>query len=336
MSRNLFAKTFLFALLVIFASAGVVRCGTSGWLGVEVQELDDSLKEALDYKGDGVLVKEVYEDSPASKGGLSAGDIISKLGSEEVEDLGGFVEMVRESETGSMVDVTVVRKGKKKVLKIEIGERETSEHCGKFGKHFKGFKSLKFSSRAYLGVKIEDLTEELGEYFGTSEGALVMSVVEDSPATAAGFKTGDVIREIDGSRIHDANDVFEVLEHKEGGEEVDVLIVRKGREQTLKVTLDEHKGKAIFKCIPGGGGHKNLQCEPGASWHGMPNMEDFDIDLHLGNLGEYLDSEEFEKDIEAKVHIIEGLSEKKIEVLKEKLEELGEKLKEMEKKLSKN
>jgi len=334
MNRKLFARMFLLTLLVVFAVPGQMLCGTRGWLGVEVQELDKALKEALDYQGDGVLVKEVYEDSPAGKAGLSAGDIISRLGSEDVKSLKEFVDMVAESEPGSKVDVTVMRKGKKKTLKVEIGEREKSEDFSTFGKHFKGLKSLKCSSRAYLGVKLEDLTEELGEYFGSSEGALVMSVLDDSPAATAGFRAGDVIREIDGTRIHDASDVIEVLEHKEGGEEVEVMVVRKNREQTLKVTLEEHSGKDFFGSFPGTGGHKFLFNKPGGSFHGVPDLGD--IDIYLDDLGDYLDSEDFEKDLQGKIHVIEGMSKEKIEALEKKIDQLGEKLKDLEKKLSKN
>jgi len=70
MNKHLFVSVLLLPLLVAVLIPQSARCDEDGWLGVEVKKLDESLQEALDYKGDGLLVQEVHDESPASKGGI--------------------------------------------------------------------------------------------------------------------------------------------------------------------------------------------------------------------------------------------------------------------------
>jgi membrane-associated protease RseP (regulator of RpoE activity) len=335
MKRGLFVSIALCVLLVALTSPEVAMSGTRGWLGVQIEELDDSLKEALDYKGDGILVKEVFEDSPASKSGLQAGDIITGFGGESVKSLSEFVDMVREGEPGSKVKISVVRKGKQKNIEAELGESEEKEFLGDFGKQFKGLKKLKVKTRPCLGVRIEDLSGDLGGYFDTKDGALVMSVMEDCPAGRAEMKAGDVIKEIDGTRIHDVDDVIEVLEHKKEGDEIKIKVVRKGRENELTAKLEGCKGCKGTCCRFSGDQHFFLRSHGDGHCWVSPGFGDFDIEMDLEGLEEYIDSEDFKKGIEKKVHIIGDLSEEKLKELEKSMEKLKEELKEMKKKLEK-
>ena len=61
-----------------------------------------------------------------------------------------------------------------------------------------------FYGRARLGVGVQDLTEQLGDYFGTSQGALVTAVDDNTPAKEAGLKAGDVITKINGEAVRDS------------------------------------------------------------------------------------------------------------------------------------
>lgn len=327
MNKTAFVSFFVILLLLTLTHPPSTASAESGWLGVQVKELDESLREALDFKGEGVLVQEVFEDSPASEGGLLAGDIITSFAGEEVDELEDFVDMVRDTEPGSEVKIVVIRKGKKKDLEVKIGESEEPEIFRKFGKKFKGLKL--YGPRACLGVRVEDLSEDLGEYFKTSEGALVMSVAEDSPASRAGIKAGDVLMEIGGSKIHDADDVFEVISHKKGGDEVEVKALRKGKEKSFEVSLKECEKHGWL-----GGGHHGkgryyLQGPHGGCCMMIPELGDIEIELE--DLGDYFSGEDFEKDIE----ILGELSSERLEELEEGLEELREELKELKESLKK-
>lgn len=98
---------------------------------------------------------------------------------------------------------------------------------------------------AWLGVQVRELGEQLGAYFGAKDGgALVESVVEDSPAQKAGFQAGDVILALDGEKVADPDDVISTVRGKEKGDTIEARVLRKGKEMTLKAELAEREGGA--------------------------------------------------------------------------------------------
>lgn len=102
-------------------------------------------------------------------------------------------------------------------------------------------KSQGYVSRGWLGVVIQDVTRELAESFGLNKprGALVSRVVGDSPASAAGFKAGDVILEFDGKDVEASSDLPPIVGRTMVGKEVDVQIMRDNKRQKLQVTIEE-------------------------------------------------------------------------------------------------
>jgi membrane-associated protease RseP (regulator of RpoE activity) len=89
-----------------------------------------------------------------------------------------------------------------------------------------------------LGVQVEGLTDQLGEYFGVKEGngVLVRSVRKGSPGEAAGLRAGDVIVRVDDEEVADASDLRSALRDKRG-KELKLTVVRDRREQTLTVAV---------------------------------------------------------------------------------------------------
>lgn len=100
-----------------------------GRLGVRVEKLSDDLAQALGVTGDGVLIVEVLEDTPAQKAGLRAGDVIIRVGNDEVSDPDGLVSALR-NRTGS-VDIVVQRKGVRRTIQAEL-ERSTGPRAWSF------------------------------------------------------------------------------------------------------------------------------------------------------------------------------------------------------------
>jgi len=93
-----------------------------------------------------------------------------------------------------------------------------------------------------LGVSVNELNEQLAEYFGvkSGEGVLVTEVFDGTPAEKAGMKAGDVILRIDNQRVESVGDIHAAI-HDKSGKEVDVIVMRDHRETTLKVTLESSK-----------------------------------------------------------------------------------------------
>ena len=97
----------------------------TGFLGVQIQDLSEQLSEYFKVKdGNGVLVSEVVEDSPAKKAGLKAGDIITKVDDEDIENANDLTMTIRSYEPDSKVSVAIIRDGKKKKLDAILGEAE--------------------------------------------------------------------------------------------------------------------------------------------------------------------------------------------------------------------
>jgi serine protease Do len=93
--------------------------------------------------------------------------------------------------------------------------------------------------RGWLGVRIQQVTDEIAESLNIkpARGALVAGVDEKGPAKPAGIEPGDVVVKFDGKDVKDPKDLSRVVADTAVGKEVDVVIIRKGAEETRKVTL---------------------------------------------------------------------------------------------------
>ena len=94
-------------------------------------------------------------------------------------------------------------------------------------------------SHGRLGVGIQGLNQSLAQSFDLpdSNGALVGTVEKDSPADKAGFKTGDVIRKIDGAAMTDSTDVTSRIGNMAPGTKVNIEVWREGKPVTLTATI---------------------------------------------------------------------------------------------------
>ncbi|MBR7889447.1 DegQ family serine endoprotease [Marinomonas sp. A79] len=95
-------------------------------------------------------------------------------------------------------------------------------------------------SRAWLGVLIQDVSNELAESFGLdrSNGALISRVLPDSPAEKAGLKSGDIILSFNGDLIAHSGELPYIVGQMKAGDKVNAKVYRDGREQTIAVTLE--------------------------------------------------------------------------------------------------
>jgi S1-C subfamily serine protease len=84
----------------------------SGFLGVMIDEQDGK-----------VVISEVIPDSPAAKAGLKSGDVVFKVGKEEIKDQQNLVEMISKHKPGDKVSVVIKRDGKEQTIDVTLGER---------------------------------------------------------------------------------------------------------------------------------------------------------------------------------------------------------------------
>jgi serine protease Do len=226
------------------------------WLGVVTQSLDDDLRDGLDYRGDGVLVNRVADDSPAAKAGVRQGDVIVSMNAKTVNDPDDLQDLVRSARVGDRAALVVVRDGKKQTLTAALVERPNDMWWGDDSHrivirespgmqfdldHMPDMPELPQVGRGRLGVQLQDLNGDLGGYFSVPDGkgALIVSVVDGSVAAKAGLKSGDVIVKIGDQAIEDSDDAARAIRQSSGATPIEVM--RKGKRTALTATLEERE-----------------------------------------------------------------------------------------------
>ena len=94
------------------------------------------------------------------------------------------------------------------------------------------------SARGRLGVGVDDLTAQLASYFGAKEGVLVTTVTEDTPASRAGLKAGDVIVMFNGETVRNRVELQRAVGRVQADAEVSIGIVRDRKPSDMKVKLE--------------------------------------------------------------------------------------------------
>ncbi|PIP20219.1 MAG: hypothetical protein COX40_05925 [Candidatus Omnitrophica bacterium CG23_combo_of_CG06-09_8_20_14_all_40_11] len=93
----------------------------------------------------------------------------------------------------------------------------------------------------WFGVTVQDLTNELAKYFGSPDknGALVVNVLESSPAQKAGIKESDIIKQLDNKAINNVRELLNAVGITEVGRKVKVMVLREKKDMTLEVEVGQ-------------------------------------------------------------------------------------------------
>jgi C-terminal processing protease CtpA/Prc len=227
-----------------------------GWLGVQIGDVDAQKVKELKLPAErGVVISEVEKDSPASKAGLQANDVITECNGQRVESAAQFRRMISESLPGRTAQLTVWRDGRAQTLSATLGSgRDRIDRVFTMvGPHepLLGGRTFSFampevfaSTRApMLGINAEDLSGQLGSYFGApgGEGILVREVNTGSPAEKAGMKAGDVITKVDNESVSSLEQLREKLRAKRESKTVSIGVLRKGSAVALNVEIEQPK-----------------------------------------------------------------------------------------------
>lgn len=249
------------AVVLVVGAGAVPAMANGGYLGVQLQKADDLLLEAFDLDGSegGILVTEIVDDSPAEQAGLRRGDLILRLQGKDVDDVEGFTRSVRALDPGDEIELAYLRKGKRETVKVKLGEREERLATRGNGRSFwvdrlddDGAADLRIFHRGgHLGVRVEAVDKELGRYFKTDTGLLVLDVIEDSGAEKAGIQVGDVIVQAGKDEIAELDDVFDAMEDLEEGDTIEVVVVRDGKKETVQVEVQDTEPTFLSRNLQG-------------------------------------------------------------------------------------
>lgn len=211
-----------------------------GFLGIQMQEVDERLAKAFNLPDrNGILVAEAIPGGGAEKAGVKNGDVIVELNGRRFQDMADFRNTVANLPPGSEVRVKVVRNGETKDITIVLAERPLNGLAGGPGTPPPAEQK---APDVLDGVTVTDLKPEYRERFGIPanlEGALVTEVKPDSACAEAEVKAGDVILEIDGKPIKNADDAVKISEAVKTKEMVRLRVNSRGT--TRFVVVEELK-----------------------------------------------------------------------------------------------
>ncbi len=261
------------AFSIAFGNSG------SSYLGIHMGEVtnENFSKYGLSSVR-GVVATRVAEDSPAAKAGINEGDVIISVDGESVTSVRKLSRLISEIAPDHNAKIKVLRGGSERDFDVKMGKREAGAVFAPGG--FENGTGIgvyrmprieapempkmprmpriatgpgealgfyRISSRS-IGTRLTPLTDQLGSYFGVSDGKglLVTSVEKDSAGAKAGLKAGDVIVEIDGKKLSRTYDLIHALGQKDEGD-VSLKVVRDKKERTIKVTPEKSKnGENMF------------------------------------------------------------------------------------------
>ena len=233
--------------------------GTSSYLGVDIADVTTERLSALKLKEEkGVEVTMVDQDAPAGKAGIKEHDVILTMNGTSIESGAQLRRMIHETPAGRVVTLGLSRDGQPMTVKVQLGDKhkefalmgvpkpgDIHVNVPEFHMPDIDIPSINMvvvTSSARSGLTVENITPQLGEFFGAKNGAgvLVRSVEKGSRAEKAGFRAGDVIVKVNDHMVHDTSDFAHGVKSR-SGDSVSVMILRDTKEQSLTLTLPARK-----------------------------------------------------------------------------------------------
>lgn len=233
----------------------------SSYMGIVPEDIN---KENMGRYGlnspKGVGISQVSEGSPAEKAGLKKGDVILQFDGEAITSNRKLLRLIGEAAPGQTVRLTISRNGSDQHVSVTLAEREDRSRGLRamtpewrnipqapnapqgpqvWGNAPEAF-AYTFGSNRRIGITTTSLTKQLADYFDVSggHGLMITSVSENSPASKAGLKAGDVVTEINGEKLEDTDDFIRALNRRDDGE-VTLTIIRDKSRRTIKVTPEK-------------------------------------------------------------------------------------------------
>jgi serine protease Do len=231
--------------------------GTSSYLGVDIADVTTERLGALKLKEEkGVEVTMVDQDAPAGKAGIREHDVILTMNGTTIESEAQLRRMIHETPPGRIVTLGLSRDGQPLTVKVQLSDKHKEfswanppqPHAIQIPEihvpdiDIPSINMVVVTSSARSGLMVENITPQLGEFFGVKNGTgvLVRSVEKGSRAEKAGFRAGDVIVKVGDQLVHDTSDFAHGVRSRIA-DSVNIVVMRDRKEQTLTLSLPDRR-----------------------------------------------------------------------------------------------
>lgn len=190
----------------------------------------------------GAKITGITKASAAEKAGLQIGDIITKIGSEKIDEKNGLFTAIGKYKPEEKIMITYIRNGAEATTEASLDKNKTSNIVtwnsegfdmeAPEGMHF--FNS--FPRTPKVGLQIEDVEE--------GDGVKILGVDENTPAEKAGLKKDDVLTEIDGANLKNVDELRIKMKAFKEGDSFKVKYKRGNKSQTTEIKLPKKLKRA--------------------------------------------------------------------------------------------
>jgi serine protease Do len=199
-----------------------------GRIGVQIDRVSKEVAESIGLgTGQGVLVRSVEAGSPGEKGGIEAGDIITKFDGKVVDKPSDLPRMVGNTKPGTRSTVTVFRRGASRDLTVTIAEIEPDKPTRTASAEREEQPVPKTASSAAakaLGLAVSDLSDAQKKELKVRGGVRIESATE--AAARVGLREGDVILAVGNTEVSSVKEFDTALAKADKSKPVNVLFRR--------------------------------------------------------------------------------------------------------------
>jgi serine protease Do len=234
----------------------MANTATRPWLGIRVCSVDKQTRAFLSLPmGYGVLVMEIYDNSPCLAAGLQTGDVIFRADNQSVKDEAMFEALLSKKRVGGKIKLTIYRDGKKMSLSVNLSAALWPGQGGTIlqaqavalpAQPAPGVAAPPALTGAMqgaevgagevegLGMEIVELTPVLATAAGVPNGVKGLVVVESTAQAAiAGLVVNDLIVAVNGQRVVTINDFVKVMNKASLTNGISLDVYRQGQRVNL-------------------------------------------------------------------------------------------------------
>ena len=195
---------------------------TRGWLGVQIQDVDEGMAKALQLNGwNGAIISQVIKNSPAEDAGIEKQDVIIAVNGVKVDDSSNLKNLISSGRPHDKTKLTLIRDGHEKKLTVTLGIRPGEKELAE---------TYRYGEKLFdiLGLRVETFENRDPKNLDYVNGVKIVEVKKDSPASDNNINRGDIITEMGKTSIKEKNEYDLELESYSKGNTIMLRIVRNG------------------------------------------------------------------------------------------------------------